>query len=79
MPKKSYSVSEFKAKSLGLLEKVARDRESIIVTKRGKPIAEVVPIAAPKKKPQPGLLADALLAEDDVMTPLGSRLWKAAE
>ena len=36
-------ISEFKAKSLALLERVRRTGRPLIVTKRGEPIAEVVP------------------------------------
>ena len=36
-------ISKFKAHSLALLERVRRSGRSIIVTKRGEPIAEVVP------------------------------------
>ena len=34
---------EFKAHCLALLDKVARTRRPLIVTKRGKPVAKVVP------------------------------------
>lgn len=37
------SVSEFKARCLGLLDEVSRRRLRLIVTKRGKPIARVEP------------------------------------
>ncbi len=37
------SISEFKAKCLGLLEQVRRTREPIRVTRFGKPVADVVP------------------------------------
>jgi len=40
---KTISASEFKARCLGLLDHVARTRQSLIVTKRGKPVAKVVP------------------------------------
>jgi prevent-host-death family protein len=36
-------ISEFKAKSLAILEKVRRTGRSIIVTRRGEPVAEVIP------------------------------------
>ena len=36
-------ISVFKAKSLALLERVRRTGRHIIVTKRGEPIAEVIP------------------------------------
>ena len=42
-PAERISISEFKAKSLALLERVRRTGRSIVVTKRGEPIAEVVP------------------------------------
>jgi prevent-host-death family protein len=35
---------EFKAKCLRLIDEVAEKRKPIIITKRGKPVAEVVPI-----------------------------------
>jgi prevent-host-death family protein len=34
----------FKAKCLGMLEEVAQHRLEIVITKRGKPIARLVPI-----------------------------------
>jgi prevent-host-death family protein len=40
----SVAVSEFKTHCLRLVEKVARERRELIVTKRGKPIARVVPM-----------------------------------
>ena len=46
MPKRQTEripISVFKAKSLALLERVRRTGRPIIVTKRGEPIAEVVP------------------------------------
>lgn len=40
------SISEFKAKSLALLERVRRTGRPLVVTKRGRPIAEVIPPTA---------------------------------
>ncbi len=37
------SVSEFKAKCLALLDQVQKTKEPLRITRRGKPIAEVVP------------------------------------
>ncbi|MEA3291000.1 MAG: type II toxin-antitoxin system Phd/YefM family antitoxin, partial [Pseudomonadota bacterium] len=37
------SATDFKAKCLKLLDDVARTHEPVVVTKRGKPIAKVVP------------------------------------
>jgi prevent-host-death family protein len=40
---KSISVGKFKLRCLSLLESVARTRQTIIVTKRGRPVAKVIP------------------------------------
>ena len=39
----SMSASKFKATCLAVLDEVARQKTRIIITKRGKPIAEVIP------------------------------------
>jgi prevent-host-death family protein len=36
--------TEFKAKCLGVLDEVEKDKAEIIITRRGKPIARLVPI-----------------------------------
>ena len=35
--------SEFKAKCLAVLDEVERSRQPIVITKRGKPVADLVP------------------------------------
>ena len=39
--------SEFKAKCLALLDEVAETRREVVVTKRGRPVAKLVPIEPP--------------------------------
>jgi prevent-host-death family protein len=43
------AAGRFKAECLALLDDVARTGEEIVVTKRGRPIARVVPIEAPSQ------------------------------
>lgn len=38
------AAGEFKAKCLGLLDEVQRQRSEIVITKRGKPVAKLVPV-----------------------------------
>jgi prevent-host-death family protein len=45
---KEVAISEFKAKCLGMLEKVRKTRKPIRVTRFGKPVAEIVPPSPPK-------------------------------
>jgi prevent-host-death family protein len=42
-PIETMSISEFKATCLAALERVRRSGRPLLITKRGKPIAEVVP------------------------------------
>ena len=42
--------TEFKATCLALLDRVADRRESFVITKRGKPVAKLVPLVATRKK-----------------------------
>jgi prevent-host-death family protein len=41
----SYGAGEFKARCLRLMERVASTRTPILVTKRGKPLVQIVPAA----------------------------------
>jgi prevent-host-death family protein len=41
---KTVAISELKAHCLRLVDEVARHRRELVVTKRGKPIARVVPL-----------------------------------
>ena len=45
--------SEFKAKCLALMDEVARTGEAVIITKNGKPVAELVP-HRPRKRSASG-------------------------
>jgi prevent-host-death family protein len=36
---------EFKAKCLALLDEVQRQRKEVLITKRGKPVAKLVPVS----------------------------------
>jgi prevent-host-death family protein len=47
---KRVAATEFKAKCLDMLDRVEATRECIVITKRGRPVAEVIPIA--RDKPQ---------------------------
>ena len=48
MTMKKIAAAEFKAKCLALMEDVRATRQPIIITKRGKPVAKLVPAEAEK-------------------------------
>jgi len=75
---KTMPISEFKARALRAFNQVAVTREGIVVTRRGRPLAMVLPYQEPLDKPLPGRLSDTLVFEKDILTPLGAEVWEAA-
>lgn len=64
------AAGEFKSKCLALLDEVARTGETLIVTKRGKPVAKLTPVDAP-----PSLIG-SVLYEGDIISPIDVE-WEA--
>lgn len=62
--------SEFKAKCLGLMDQVARTGEAILVTKNGKPVAELHPHRPPRAKSLFGLYKGKVKVLGDIMSPI---------
>ncbi len=59
---------EFKAKCLKLMDAVARNREPIIITKRGKPVAKLVPPdESGPRGPLFGYMAGTATIRDDIV------------
>lgn len=67
---------DFKAKCLQLLDDVAQTKESLVITKRGKPVARLVPILA--EVDLYGALAGSVVFEDDIISPLENE-WAACK
>lgn len=67
MAQRTIPASEFKANCLALLDEVAGQRRSLVVTKRGKPVARVVPIDKPRS-----LIGtvEYLVDDDELIKPL---------
>ena len=66
---KIVAAGEFKAKCLHLLDEVARQRTPLVITKRGKPVAKLVPI---DDKPVDiyGRMAGTVRILGDIVSPL---------
>jgi len=73
-PQRAIGAGEFKAKCLKLLDEVAETREPIIITKFGKPVAQLVPIREPRS-PLFGAMRGTVLWEGDIISPLGEDAW----
>jgi len=62
---------EFKAKCLQIMERVARTGKSITITKRGKPVAKLVPPdAVAPRAPLFGRMAGSVAYAGDLLSPL---------
>lgn len=71
---KTIGAGEFKSKCLALLDEVARTGRGLVVTKRGKPVARVLPPGPeidPFKK-----LRGTLTHQGDLVAPTGEK-WDA--
>ena len=73
----SMAISVFKAHALQAVGRVASSKEGIVITKRGKPVARVVPYQAPATSLSPGKLSETLVFEKDIVSPLGAEMWEA--
>ena len=72
------SAAEFKANCLRLMDEVARRRAPIVITKRGKPVAKLVPI---EDKPIDifGRMAGTIKICGDIIGPLDEEWTGDAE
>ncbi len=68
------AAGEFKAKCLKLLDEVAEKREPLIITKHGKPVAQLVPM--PPKRNIVGAMRGSVLWEGDIISPIDVE-WEA--
>ena len=66
------SAAEFKAKCLSLFDEVEASRCSFVITKRGRPVARVVPLP---REPSSSLRG-SLLHEEDLLAPVDIA-WEA--
>ncbi len=72
---RSIAVSRFKAECLALLQEVAETGEELVVTKRGTPIARVVPVDEP-----PTLRGSVtyLVPDEELIAPV-DEVWDAEQ
>ena len=69
---RTIAAGEFKAKCLALLDEVDRTKQPLVITKRGVPVAKLVPIAERDEFP----LLGSVTYEQDLVAPTGER-WAA--
>lgn len=75
--KEQIAAGEFKAKCLHLLDEVQRSRKEIVITKRGRPVARLLP--ADENPPVVfGRMKGTITIKGDIVAPTGEA-WEADE
>lgn len=69
------SAAVFKAECLKLMDRVEKTREPVIITKHGRPVAQLAPVPV-ESKSLFGYMKDTLKIKGDVLAPLGVS-WSA--
>ena len=64
------SISEFKAKCLGLIEQVHKTRQPLRITRHGRPVAEVIPAGPDRKRKFLGDMMGTVEFLGDVVSPV---------
>jgi prevent-host-death family protein len=69
MRKQTVGAAEFKARCLELMDHVAATGNAIVITKRGKPVARLAPVAA-RRKSLVGALKGHVRITGDIIAPV---------
>jgi prevent-host-death family protein len=74
------SISQFKATCLGALERVRKTGRPLLVTKRGTPVAQVIPPPKPTPtKSAYGCMAEGVRELGDIVEPLPAEDWEISD
>ena len=66
---KQMAISEFKAKCLSVLDEVHKTKKPILVTRFGKPVAEVIPPSSAAVESWIGSMKDSMKIVGDIVSP----------
>ena len=73
---KTIKASEFKAKCLKIMDEVAESGQSVVITKRGVPVAELVP-AKRRSESIVGAMKGSVKILGDIVSPMHDIVWEA--
>jgi prevent-host-death family protein len=74
---KMIGAAQFKAHCLRILDEIVRSGESVTITKRGRPVAEVKPVKAVEGRSIIGALQGSVIRIGDVISPAYEQRWDA--
>jgi len=75
---KTMKASEFKARCLAVMDEVAEHCEPVLITKNGRPVAELRAHGGRRAKSPIGLHRGQVRIKGDIVAPLGAK-WEALE
>jgi len=75
MKTSSVAAGEFKAKCLKLLDDVAASGQPLTITKRGRPVAQLVPM--PAERALFGAMQGSVLVQQDIVASVADAAWEA--
>lgn len=80
MNEKLIGSAEFKASCLRIIDQINRDRQAVVITRRGNPVARLTPIDRPGAKGSIiGAMKGSVLRYDDPFAPAAAPSdWDAA-
>ncbi len=72
------AISEFKARCLAIIERVRKTGQPLLITKRGVPVAQVLPppVPEPVKKSSFGCMKGTARELGDIVEPLPAEDWE---
>jgi prevent-host-death family protein len=73
---KKIVISEFKAKCIAVIREAVRTGEPLIVTRHGKPMVRIEPIASASGKRPLGLLSGRMKINGDLLGPASPEDWE---
>ncbi|HXV64610.1 MAG TPA: type II toxin-antitoxin system prevent-host-death family antitoxin [Vicinamibacteria bacterium] len=74
--KKTISASDFKARCSQVIDDVAKGRGSVVITKRGRPVAKLIP-ADTERKSIFGFARGSITIHGDIVEPIDVE-WEAS-
>jgi len=70
MKTKTIPAGMFKARCLAIMDEVQAKREAVVITKRGKPVAKLVPVGKDDKDEIFGFLKGKIKVTGDIVSPV---------
>lgn len=74
---KTIAAAAFKTHCLALLDEVSEEGEVLLILKRGRPVARVIPIEKLETSPQASLAGTMIALDDLLEPPLPPEAWEA--